>query len=379
MEHVFPQKPLPSTKSDGPEPELQTPMKTNASFLRHLAASAVLLLAVATQPSFAQTTATTTPVGFITATVPASPDGGTTPGQLTLSIPLYQSADFAGSVASIDSATQFTLTGANFTFNVATDTHNPRLARVMTGANVGMYLTVTANTATQLTVSTNITGLLSVGDTVQVLLANTIGKVFGSYAFGTTPPLLSTGATATTAGVDNIFILNNNIWGTYFNNGTNWKQSGKLSTFDDFVINPDAGIFVMHYGAAPVSITLTGTIPSTTEEINFIGNGQTFIANRFPVDTTLNSLLGGATGTASLLLPGWVIGTPGNGGDSVFAWNSTNKKWDTYYYDGTNWKKSGVLGTFGNTTGVIPPGTAVVVSRASQTAVALAQTLPYTP
>ena len=355
----------------------ENPMKTNTSLFRSLAAAVVLAFGTATHTSFAQTTATTIPVGFVTKTIPASPDG-VSPGQLALSIPLYQTADFTGVVASIDSTTQFTLTGANFTFDASNDTHNPRLVRVKSGANVGLYINkITANTTTQLTVSTDISSILSVGDTIEVFPANTLGKVFGSYAFGTTIPVLATGLTATTTGTGNVFILLNKVWGTYYNNGTIWKKAGSPSAQDDTVITPDAGVFVVNYAQAAIPITLTGTIPSTTEETVFAGGGSTFIANRFPVDTTFDTLFGGATGSASLLLPGWVTGTPANGGDSVFAWNSAGNKWDTYYHNGSTWRKSGSPGNKG--TDVIPAGTAVVVSRSAASAVGISFPLPYTP
>jgi hypothetical protein len=76
-------------------------------------------------------------------------------------------------------------------------------------------------------------------------------------------------------------------------------------------------------------------------------------------------------------LPNWQNGLTADVADDVYLF--TGSAWAVYYYNGTNWKKSG-SGLNQNTT-PIPAGTGIFVVRqstASGTASTLTQTLPYT-
>ncbi len=334
-------------------------MKTIHS--RILSALTILSITALLNGANAQT-ASTVPVGFMTVTIPASPDG-IIASSAAMSVPLYKAADFTGAVSTVDSSTQFTATGASWVAGAFANAAAPRLVRIKAGAQVGKIFPVTANTTNQLTIAGDLTGVLSIGDSIEVLPANTLGLLFGS-----TTPVLQTGATATTPGADNVFILTNNTWGTYYHNGVNWKKSGSLANQNNTIIYPDDGVFVVHYGTSPVALTFVGTVPSTSEQTDLVGSGSTFIANRFPVDTQLLA-------TGIHLIPGWVNGATVDVADNVFAWNAAQNKWDTFYHNGVNWKKSGSLANQ-NTT-VIPSGSAVVIKRSSATPATLTQALPY--
>lgn len=315
-------------------------------------------------------TATTTPVGFITVVIPKA-TGATTPSNNAISIPLYATAAYVSSVASVDSTTQLTLTGAAWTagqFVLAASggtATTPYIVRVKSGTNVGKFWLISANTASQLTVTnpyggtTNITGLVSMNDSCEILPANTLSSVFGA------PSLLQTGATPDAA--DNVLLWNGTNWDTYYNNGTNWTAGGR-ATFDSLVIYPDEGVFVIRRNTATdVPLTLMGTVPSTAEKTSLAGGGaSTFFSNRFPTDTTLGGL--GLHTTA-----GWTSGATADVADDLLIWNGTN--WDTYWYNGTNWT-SGGRGDQGPT--VIKAGSAVFVTRVGGSVVTLAQVLPYT-
>src|SRR5690349_171041 len=119
-------------------------------FRNYAIALACSIAAALVQPAMADTTtATTTPVGFITVTVPAAVNA-TTPSSRTLSIPLYNTAAYAGAVATVDSSTAFSVTGAAWTVNQFTTV--PHFVRVKTGAQVGRFFLIASHTATQLTV-----------------------------------------------------------------------------------------------------------------------------------------------------------------------------------------------------------------------------------
>ena len=344
-------------------PSSPSPMKKHYHFL-------TLAIALFTAVSAkAQTQATSNPVGYITVTVPAGSVGS--PSYTTLSIPLNNAAVFSGTVASVDSATQVTLNGAAWTAGAYTAT--PFLANVTSGTNVGRFFLITANTTNQLTVSlaqtptiTTLVGTISVGDSISIVPANTIGSIFG-----TTSPVLVTGASASQA--DNLYILNGPGlgWGTYFHNGTNWKKAGSGANQNNAVLYPDEGIVVVHIGTSPVSLKFSGGVPSTNQKTDLSGNGSTFAAMRFPVDTQLSAV--GFETTA-----GWLSGGSAGSADNVWAWSTSLNQWEQFYYTGSNWRKAGSVAN--QNTRVLTAGSAVIVIRnGTTTTTTLSQVLPYTP
>ena len=336
---------------------------------------AVALAATWVEVCHAQTTANTTPVGYITVTIPAANPPSIPEQTAAFSVPLYNTPDFQGTVATLDDIDKFTLTGAAFTagsFNVPTAT--PRGVRIMTaGAQQGMLFLVTANTTNQLTVAlpngvANINTLLAVGNTVQIVPVNTFGSLFG-----TTTPILAPGASANDADV--VYLLSkdgsgNDKWNPYYHNGTNWRLSGDLNSQNNTIIFPDEGVLIVHRGTNPVTLTMMGAVPSTSEQTDLFGSGSTFLANRFPVDV---QLINSGINTS----PGWVTNTSPNVADKVYLWDPTNRVWQTYFHNGTNWRRAGSIANQ-NTT-LIKAGTGVVLSRSSPTGTALSQPLPYTP
>jgi len=314
--------------------------------------------------AFAQTTATTTPVGFVTVTVPAA-TSSTTPSSAPIAIPLYNSAAFQGTVSSVDSSSAFSLSGAAFTANQYSSSSAPYFVRMMSGTNVGRFFLITSNTTTQLTVNANgvnLTTLLTVGDSAQIVPANTLSSVFGATATG-----FQTGVDASSS--DNVYLWNGTGWDLYYNNGTNWKKSGSLLSQNNVIVYPDEGLFISRRATTgPLTLTVLGTVPSTTEQSDLAGAGSSFVPNRFPVDTQLGSI--GFQNS-----PNWTSGPAAGQADDVYIWNGTG--WDVYYYNATNWKKSGSLLT--QDTKVIPAGTAVFVTRVNSAPAFLAQSLPYTP
>ena len=332
-------------------------------------AATIALIAV---PAFAQTTATTVPVGFITVNIPAATPPTVPDQTAAFSVPLYNNADFQGKIGSVDSATQLTLTGAAFAgsnnFVVASA---PRAVRVKTAANaasVGLLFLITANTTTQVTVGAapDLTTILAPNDTVEIVQINTIGSLFG-----TTTPLLYPNTDISLA--DNVYLLTKTVggadqWVTYYHNGTNWRKSGAGSNQNNAIVYPDEGVLIVHRGTAPVTLTVMGTVPSTSEQTDLFGAGSTFMANRFPSDVTFL-----ATGINTT--PGWVSNTDISLADKVYKYDSVTRAWQTFYHNGTNWRRSGA-GSNQNTT-PIAVGTAVIITRSAATGTSLTQVLPY--
>ena len=353
-------------------------MKTTNSALRSGAAALALSIAALTSATFAQTTATTVPVGFMTVTIPAAASG-TVPSNTTISVPLYNTPDFAAAVATVDSTTQFTLTGASWVASQFANAAAPRFVRVKssaTASHVGKFFLVSDNTALgQLTVllptgTTDVATAVGVGDACEVVPANTLATLFGPSSAGATS-VFATGTFFQTASsaqnADNLLVWNGSSWDIFYNNNTNWKKSGSLSNQNNTVIYPDEGLFVIHRATTALTLTLMGTVPSTAEQTTLAGTGSTFIPNRFPVDITLVN-----TGIQST--SGWVTATSAQNADKVFIWDGTT--WGIYYHNGTNWKKSGSLANQDAT--LIATGTAVFITKTSPQA-SVTQALPYTP
>ena len=257
------------------------------------------------------------------------------------------------------------MTSAAWTASQFASASAPRLVRIKIGANAGRFFLVSGNTVNQLTVILppsvpTLVGVLAVGDSCEIVPANTLSTVFGPTATG-----LLTGASAGVA--DNVLIWNGATWDTFYNNGTNWRKSGNLGNQNNIVVFPDDGLFLSHKGLSPTSITLMGTVPSTAEISDLdTSTGATFLGNRFPTDTTLLSL-------GLHLTPNWTSGASAGVSDNVLLWNGAT--WDVYYFNGTNWRKSGNLSNQ-NTTAV-PAATAVYVTRKSAVASIFLQPLPY--
>jgi hypothetical protein len=329
-------------------------------------------IAILTASAFAQTTATTVPVGFITVTIPGATPPTINEESAAFAAPLYGSADFQGPVASV-SATQINFAGTPLTagaFDQPGAVATPRAVRVKSAANpaaVGLLFLVSVNTANQVTVvgAPDLTTILAANDTVEILRVNTIGSLFG-----TTAPILTSGASATVA--DNVYVLSKNggadQWFTYFHNGTNWRRPGSGANQNNIIIYPDEAVFIIHRGTSPVVLTVMGTVPSTSEQTDLYGAGSTFLANRFPADTTLL-----ATGIHTSA--GWVTGGSAGAADKVYAWDTVARTWRTYFHNGTSWRRTG-SGASQDVT-VIKAGSGMILQRQSATGVALTQALPY--
>lgn len=318
---------------------------------------------------------TTIPVGFNTTTVPAAASASA-PSSTVVSAPFYAIADFVGAVSSVDSSNQLSISGAAFTVNGFSGT--PHLARMKSGPSTGRFFIITSNTATQLSLDTATAGYtlttgapsntqaqVAVGDSVEILPANTLGTLFGT---STVP--FQTGASANAA--DNVYLFNGG-WEVYFHNGTSWRKTGSFASQNNAVVLPDRGMFILRRATSSLPLTFLGTVPSTTERTDFTGPGSVFKSNRFPVNVTL----GGAGGLNLQTLPSWLAGASANAADNVYLWDGTG--WIVYFHNGTSWRKTG---SFANQdTQSVPLGTAMFIVRQSSAAgntSTLVQALPYT-
>jgi hypothetical protein len=212
-------------------------------------------LALIATLSFASAQVTTIPVGFTTNVI--TPATGATANGTVVSVPFYAVAEFQGAVSALNSTSSFSLSGAAFTPSPAVGdlVTVPHLARIKggTAGSVGRFFKITANTATQVTVDTATAGYtlvsgaptttqvqMVVGDSVEIVTANTFGSLFGTTTG--TVPFQQSGSVNT---ADNVYVWNkgNQNFDVYFFNNAvatpQWRKSGSGVSQNTTVIFPN--------------------------------------------------------------------------------------------------------------------------------------------
>ena len=318
-----------------------------------------------------QAQGTTLPVGYLAITVPAAASASN-PGNATVSVPFYAAIIRGGTIASVDSATSFSIGSASWTAGQFTAA--PHFVRITTGTHTGRFFLITANSSNQLTVETRGYSLVSgapantseirllTTDSVEIIPAHTLGTLFGASSVA-----FQTGGSA--AAADNVIIWDGSMWVPYFHDGTSWKTTGSFIPQNNAVVRPDTTMFIVRRALTSLTLTLIGTVPSGTERTDLPGPGSVFVSRRFPANTTLSAL-------GLHTLPGWGSGNSASSADEVNLWNGTT--WESFYYNGTNWKKAG---SFVNADSQpVPASSGLFVTRRSSaagTTSTLTQAAPY--
>ena len=339
-------------------------MKTNTSLLRHLSAAAALVLAAASQMSFAQTTATTDPVGFVTLTIA----GGGTPNnpRLTLVSPtLTQPVAWQGAISGITSNT-ISVANSPWTanqFNGANGLCYVEIISLSTPTKSGALSDITATTTGSVTTFDNLTAYAAVGDTIKIRKHVTIGSLFGVT---NSAGLLATNDPTT---ADEVLIYDGSNSNPYFyytgdvSSPAGWYDSafslnpGDAAKVD---IGPHQGVVIKRKTTASVSIVAQGAVKT----------GNTI----FPVVNGLNvlgtvSAKGVTLGQSGLYTASAITGVKATDdpttADEVLIYTS-NGPTPYFYYTGdvsspAGWYDSAFSGPADSVT--INPGTAFVLKR----------------
>lgn len=250
---------------------------------------------------FAQTTAATDPVGFVTVGVPASTDA-------PMSLPLHRPSALHTTVVTV-AGNVITVT-ATLTANQLATNPSSYYVRVVTsnGAVKGGWYDITANTATS---GSNATITVDQGgsQTLQAagLAANDVIEVVPYWTLNTLFPN-GQGLTATTsifAPQDEVGFMPDGVAGVnqqpaslnmYANDPgdgfVGWFDAGSFTATGDNPISPDSYIMIRNVGSAK-SLSVTGAVPMSPamSAIGRLQNGQpqdNFTANPFPVPITFS-------------------------------------------------------------------------------------------
>ena len=322
------------------------------------------MLCLGAIPSQAQTSAVTDPSGYSTVDITPAPSAGQS--ALTgFSIALRNPSLVNGVTTGI---TANTLTESGAAWSAAQWTTEPHLVYITNAAGSEEAFLITAHTADTLTLSSafDLTARYGNGSggnarNYHIVKAQTFGNLFGTSSVE-----LQTGSLST---ADLIYVWDGSNWVTYYHNGTSWRRTGSFSNVNNDVIFPDEGVFLLRRGTASLSLVFTGSVPVKSQVTTIPGGQLTMIGNRYPVSTTVAQL-----GLQNLT--NWQTGSISSG-DRFFIWNGSS--WVTYYYNGTNWRRSGSFSSVDNE--VIPGGSMIFVLRESSAGAAdtgNVHTMPYT-
>jgi len=307
--------------------------------------------------------ATTDPVGFITLNITAGT--GSAKKISLISAPLLDSASINGSVTgSLTGVTSTTLScaSANWTPGALSQAATPFLIQITSGNATGhMLLISTSTNNTDSTViinaddvtaaNSNISSLgIAVGDSFKIIPCDTLLSFLGTPA--TTGVLGNT--TAATA--DTVIMMVNGVSMTYYYSSTlgRWtKNAFGFADSSNVPIRPSEGFQYCRLGNTPISLTVTGSIPTIARKVPVKNSGVTYLASFFPVDVTLSSL-----GLHSL--SNWTTGASASVADTIIIFSSGLSS--TYYHNGTNWVQN-AFGSANSNSLIIPAGSSLIINQ----------------
>ena len=317
---------------------------------------------------FAQTSATTIPVGYVTLgnTDPGVAGGASIPGgsDTYISIPLDRPDVYTGSVTNVDSAI---VSVAGTPFAALNLTTLPHLVKVETGTLSGQYALISSKTDSTVTVAASalISGL-QVGDMVSIRPAWTISHLFS----GVTLPAVGLQVFAfdgTEAGVN---IQANNSWAW---DGTNWNNNISLEIDDNAVLYPGEALIIRNESVTNVaSFVVNGEVFTSNARQTFVG-AVSKQDNPFGFQSSAGEPIN-TSGVTAVAEPGdSILVVPNN----LVTLNKAASK--TYDFDGTGWVDSELLDYIDNTV-LFQAGAAYFYRReAGEATVNISNTPDYVP
>lgn len=306
---------------------------------------------------FAQSTATTTPVGFISETVA----GGTLASpQLTLISPtLTQPIVFQGTISAI-SGTTITVSGANWTGGQFNGTNGEYFVEVFSATKAGALSDITATGTNTVTTADNLTAFVTVGDSIAIRAHVTLDKFLGANnTFG----LLASndGSTA-----DEVWVYDGATHAIYwFYDGSLGGAAGwydlNFNPAGSTIIGPHQGVVIKRKAAGAVTIVSTGTV-KTGNTLFPVYNGLNVLGTVSAQGLTLDNS-GLYSGNSALK-----ASNDGSTADEVSIYSINNNvvsHKNYWYYDGSLGGAAGWYDLNFNPAGsvVITPGSSIVVNR----------------
>jgi putative intracellular protease/amidase len=295
------------------------------------------------------TSVATIPVGYMTVNIA----GGTIAAPVTtrFAIPLVdtpQAAGLAGGPVASVTANTLTLASAGWADGALATAAFPYAVRILTGAQAGLTLLVTANTTDTVTVEgADLTTLgVVAGDRLQLVPVDTLQSLFGSDT-------LAGSTSAATA--DIVYLGSQSLLGYYYNTTLGrWVRTvGPTSDRSNIMIPPESMVTVARTAAA-TSLVFVGRVPEAPFVATVANAGNTYLHAGFPSDTTLGGL------SMQTILPGWLSASTASQADQLAV--PTGAGWLSYYHNGTQWVRT-TGPALNRDTVSVPAGTALLISK----------------
>jgi len=257
---------------------------------------------LAANVTWAQNTATTTPVGYVNLTVPASSD--TNIGQ-----PLHRPAELAttGTIAGDKINLTATLATNQFVYSPPTQRNAYYVLVKTSGIYNGRYFEILSNTANQIVVSQNLESLgLSGTISFEVVPFWTLSTLFPSgNGVGTTQDIFEPAGLVQfrTEEIGTNRAISRNFFhytGTE-EQGTGWYDNDNLSLgrLDDATIDPHTMIRIRNLENTTKTVVISGNVPTFTVQTPVTTASaptDNYLSVQYPVDVTLAQ--SGLAGTA---------------------------------------------------------------------------------
>jgi uncharacterized protein (TIGR02597 family) len=319
---------------------------------------AVGLLLASAASLFAQTTATTDPVGFITLNAAGNAGSGN-PAFSFRGLGMTRAVEYQGSAESVgaNSLIDNDATWADNQFNGANGAY---LVEIVSGPGAGTTFDIQLTTAAtkMLTLVQNLPGTVTAPVSFKIRKHWTLATVFGANNEGGL-----TGGDVTTA--DRILVQNGAIYDAYYYQtsgvgGIGWRKAGEPSVdASGTVFVPEEGLILKRNQSASVNIVLMGAVKTGQTSVPVL-TGSNTLGNVYAANMTLADS-GLFTGDAATGIAGGSV----TSADQVLVWNGTT--YDTYYYQtagigGVGWRKAGAP-SLDSSAAVIPVGTSVILKR----------------
>jgi hypothetical protein len=309
--------------------------------------------------SVAQAQVTTDPVGFMQVNI--APGSSGSRALTVLSFPLLNASGITGATAGqISSVTSTTISDSSAAWAAGelSVAATPKIIRITGGNAKGRTFLISstpANTSTGLTLADTETSDLTTlgivaGDTYKIYDCQTLSSLFGTPA---TFAFLGNTASDT---ADNVLILIDGAWNTFYYNTTNSRWTQKVfgsPNATNQAIKPESAILFNRLGTGALSLVLTGAVPTTYRSDPVQKAGLTCLANNWPTDVTLL-----ASGIQNI--PNWKSNASSASADQVLL--LIDGAWNTFWWNGTNWRQK-VFGNPVSDTQVISAGTGILLSK----------------
>lgn len=314
-------------------------------------------------------TVSTIPVGYITLTINGTGGQGTEAFSY-LGVPLHHAASFRSKLtAKADNS--ISCTNAGWTANAYANNH---YVMILSGDNIGMSATITANTADTLTTAENLSSILNGDEQFAIHQYTTLADVFGA---DNSAGLKASDGPGT---ADNILIqTGSNSFSTfYYKNaglgGTGWRGAASSSVDASGTVIPyGTGIIAVRRERADLAITVSGSV-FPDDAVTPVEVGFSWKTASIPVDITLAGLFG-ANNEAGL------DGGDGPGtADNILVFDSSGSITTYYYRDsglgGTGWRSAASSSTDEANTVIAKPGEMFFINRSGGAAFNLTENSP---